>query len=102
SANGQAGKEVDAPPHLHKYLNEFASRCVLRADKGRWVFERPMGGHWMSRPDRTDFTSRVVADRKDEIHVRCAGQGKFVPRFGTKAFDRQPGRGQYAQRVGVD
>ena len=56
-------------------------------DSGR-VFDAPMRGHRLPRPDRTGFARRVVADREHEIHFRRAGRCKFFPSFRAQALGR--------------
>jgi len=48
-----------------------------------------MRGDWISRPDRTNLPSRLIADRKDKIHDRRTGPGEFLP-----TLTAQPGPGQ--------
>src|SRR6202040_3521114 len=40
-----------------------------------------MRRHWLSGPNRADLFCRVVADRKDKVHLRCSGQRELVPSF---------------------
>src|SRR5690606_11548901 len=41
----------------------------------------PVRRHWSTRPDRTAFPGRAVADRDDQIHRRRFGAFEFVPAF---------------------
>src|SRR4029077_10937893 len=49
--------------------------------------DTPVGGHRAAGPDRTGFAGRLVANGKDEVHLRRARFGKLVP-----AFAAQPAR----------
>src|SRR5579871_442371 len=62
----------------------------------------------MPRPDGADFTSRVIADREDEIHLRSIGTGKLVPplaadarRVTAKRMQSFQGEGIYRARWGA-
>src|SRR5579862_6252168 len=52
-----------------------------------------MGRHRLAGPDRADFLGGVVADGEDEVHLRSAGAGEFLP-----AFASQP-RGGYVRAL---
>jgi hypothetical protein len=41
------------------------------------------------RPDRTDLTSRLIANSKDKIHDRRTGTGEFLPTFASQTRYRQ-------------
>src|SRR5271166_984409 len=50
-----------------------------------------MSGHRMPWPNGTDFVGGVVADGKDEVHLRRTGRGELVPGFAAKACYRYSG-----------
>src|SRR5436190_15690850 len=52
----------------------------------------------MSRPDRTGFLRRVVADGEDVIHLRCARAREFFPVLAAIAFEREAVRAQCLER----
>jgi len=66
------------------------------------VGDAPMRRHWLSRPHRTCFTRRVVANGKNKIERRRAGLCEFVPRFGAKAGRIITKTMQQLNRVRID
>src|SRR5690242_20051147 len=53
----------------------------FRAFRSRWVGHPPMRGHWLSRPDGTDFFRGVVAHGEDKIEFWRACRGELIPRL---------------------
>src|SRR5665213_24821 len=62
--------------------------CVAAYDRSR-IRHAPMGRDRITRPDRTDFASRLVAYGDDEIHHRRAGAGKFLPALRAQPLRRK-------------
>src|SRR6516164_3965342 len=53
------------------------------------VGNAPMRRDRIARPDRTDLTSRLIADSEDKIHDRHTGAGEFHPTLAAQARYRQ-------------
>src|SRR5207247_839570 len=62
--------------------------CVGTMKRCR-VFHTPMGRYRRAWPHGTHFTRRVITDSKDEIELRCAGLGKFLPTLTAQPVYRQ-------------
>src|SRR5579859_4209664 len=58
--------------------------------KPRRIFNTPVGGHRLPRPDRADLASGIRTDRKYEIHFRGARPCELVPRLAAEGFGGQP------------
>src|ERR1700730_15687450 len=71
----------DGDPVIEKAVR-FNERRFLRdvgaLDFGR-VFDAPMRGHRLARPNRAGFAGRIVADRKDKIHHWRIGTRELFP-----------------------
>ena len=73
----QAEKQADAVTQGVKGPQEGLTLPRL-FDGGR-IFDAPMGGHRMARPDWTGLACRIVTDREDEIELGRAGRRELVP-----------------------
>src|ERR1700733_7102232 len=57
-----------------------------------------MRRHRLSRPDRTRFALRVIANGDNEIHHRRARLSEFIPTLAAQTFRRQVGNLKLLQR----
>src|SRR3569623_136938 len=91
------------PGHdLLEYFLKCSPLCFVIAFDCRRVLETPVCGGRMTRPDRTGFSCGIVANGDDEIHVRRAGSGEFVPRFAAQILDRVAGFHDLLDRERID
>ena len=65
---------------------EGAFLVDIRAFDRCRVFDAPMRGHRLSRPDGTCFACRAVANREDEIHLRRIRRCELIPVFRAQAL----------------
>src|SRR5208282_669152 len=75
----QAQEQSDAAVQGYKSIAKGALHLFKGAHDRSGVGNTPMGGNRLARPERTNFRCGIVADRKNKIHLRGAGLGKFVP-----------------------
>src|ERR1044072_7585038 len=69
----QARQELDAPLQDVRDPAELAELLLITALGQRWVFDTPMRGDRLPRPDGTHFPAGVVTHREHEIHDRRIG-----------------------------
>ena len=65
----QARKQRNPPMQQHENLRKGALHRLSRTFHGGGIFDPPMGGHRLARPDGTDFTGCVIANREDELRL---------------------------------
>src|SRR5271155_4123692 len=75
---------------------------LRRTFDGCGVRNSPVSSHRMPWPNGTDFVGGVVADGKDEVHLRRTGRGELVPGFTTKACYRDSGEFELFDCFGAD
>src|SRR6478735_12155348 len=62
----------------------------------------PMRGHRMTWPDGTDFVRGIVANREDEVELRCVRPRELVPAFRTQLRNIVAEAGQQFERTGMN
>src|SRR3546814_20264394 len=77
---------MDARRNLTEYFFKNTAFFFIAALSGGRVFEPPMRRYGLARPAGAYFARRAIAHRNDEVHLRRAGNGKFVPAFTAQAF----------------
>src|SRR5271168_3650132 len=75
----QAGEQLDAGFERVKRDAEGSVLLGFRAFASRRIRHAPMRRHRVTGPDRADLAGGLVADGKDEVHLRGARLGEFVP-----------------------
>src|ERR1051326_4958235 len=60
-----------------------------------------MGCHRLARPYRAHFARSLIANRKDEIEIRCAGCGEFIPGLGPQIVRPKVRFFQHRYRQGI-
>jgi hypothetical protein len=56
-------------------------RCAI--DRCR-VWNAPVRGRRLPRPNRTDFLGGIITNRENEIHTWCCGSREFFPWFAAQ------------------
>ena len=91
---GRQGEQpFDAPTQRRECGAIRGPPGVLVARYGGGIRHAPVRARRMPGPDRTGFACGVIADRDDEIHLRCPGDREFVPRLAAQAVGRIAERG---------
>jgi hypothetical protein len=101
-AQREIGEDADAVAQHPIGLGEGQATLRLRPLGGGGVWNAPMGGHRLARPDRAHFIRRVVADGEDEIHHRRARCRKLVPALGAQGGGRVVHLAQQIERIGMN
>jgi len=86
--HGQADEGIHSRCDLVEDFFERGSLFLIAAFHGGWIFETPMGGGGMSRPNRTCFAGSVVAYGNDEIHAGCIRSRELVPALAAQVVER--------------
>ena len=69
-------------------MREGAALVLVAALHRRRILYTPVRAHRLARPHRANLAGRVVADGKDEIHLRRSGLRKFIPALAAQICDR--------------
>ena len=98
---GRFDEDGNPVPDVARRGDEGRLLLNVRSLDGGRVFDAPMGGHRLARPDRAGLARRVVAKGEDEIHRRGAGDGEFLPVLRPQAVGRilQPFQHLYGERI---
>ena len=76
---GQAQQQADAAIEYVEGIAKSTVYSLRRPFDSSRIWNAPMRGHWLTRPNRADFFGRVVTYGKHEIHFWGASLGKLVP-----------------------
>ena len=77
-------EQLDPVLEHHVCVAERASLLGFRPLHSGRIRHTPMRRDRIAGPHRADFTSDLVADRKDEIHDRRTGPREFIPAFAVQ------------------
>ncbi|VVD30867.1 protein of unknown function (plasmid) [Paraburkholderia dioscoreae] len=97
----QIREELDALPHLNIGLQECLALVVVRAFGRRRVGHAPVCFRRVTGPNRAYLAGCVVANRKNEVDLRCAVFSEFVPALAAQPFGRNPLRTQQVKCIRV-
>src|SRR5215469_13987098 len=74
-------EEADTAIERKESLAESTCNFFGSAFNSGGIGNAPMGSHWLTRPDRTNFLGRLVADGEDEVQLGRVRFGELIPRL---------------------
>src|SRR5215471_4431065 len=80
-ADRETDEDINATRQHPQRISKGEPHFRFVAGRFRRIGYAPMGGHGLSRPHGAGFRRCVVADRENEIDLRCVRPGKLLPAF---------------------
>ena len=102
SADWENGQQRYAAVQNAEDVGKGFGNLIVGPLNGRWVFDPPVRGHWLPRPNGARLARSLVTNREYKIEFGCAGSRKFVPRFAAQMFCREPVALDEIERNGID
>src|SRR5580704_7138625 len=85
----QGEEEADSAIKMHESVAKSLIDLFRCASDGSGIWNPPMSGHRLARPNGTGLTCSVVAYGKNEIQHGGPGLGEFVPGLAAESRNRK-------------